>query len=185
MTAISWTFLRTLFQNENLLRTKLLGRPKQLCLGRPGNFGQWASYIKQFKLVVTLLLEAKYFVNVQRLGFLTTRHWGRNWYWTTNCLLSTKHLWGEILHSSFKVLMCQKRRRLGCAIPCPGCLWLLGRAHALQISLYCFNVHLLRVFDENSDLTIVGHEYDLEREMYIIHLGEDLVEGVFYHVTMG
>ena len=42
-----------------------------------------------------------------------------------------------------------------------------------------------RIFDENSNLTVVGHEYDLEREMYIIHLGEDLVEGVSYHVTMG
>lgn len=42
-----------------------------------------------------------------------------------------------------------------------------------------------RVFDENSNVTVVGHEYDLERETYIIHLGEDLVEGASYHVTMG
>ena len=47
-----------------------------------------------------------------------------------------------------------------------------------------YSHYLLRVFDETSDLTIVGHEYDLEREMYIIVLGEDLVQGASYHVSM-
>ena len=31
---------------------------------------------------------------------------------------------------------------------------------------------------------VVGHEYDLEREMYIIHLGEDLMEEIVYHVSI-
>ena len=42
----------------------------------------------------------------------------------------------------------------------------------------------VRDASSGSSISITGHEYDLERESYVLHLAEDLAEGATYSLSL-